>query len=142
MLASSLRRAHARVALVRFASIGSDVVPMSIADRVELDYKRAGKLDELPLRGRPLPDEPDTQAALPLPKNMEMRAEAEMRRGLAAGLLENLAGEGSPLPDRHAADSSLGHAAMQAHARQANASPTDISPSAAAASFLFPGKQR
>ena len=79
-----------------------DAIPMSIADRVEAEAVRKGTLSNLSGAGKPLPEEKSTQVHVAsLPKNMEGRAEAEMRRAERAGLLKNLGGEGQPLAERH-----------------------------------------
>ena len=73
-----------RVAARRLCSAAhrvDDMIPMSIADRVEAEAVRRGTFSELSGRGKPLPEEKTTQAHVAsLPKNLEGRAEAEMRR--------------------------------------------------------------
>ena len=78
---------------------------MTIADRKEQQAVMQGSFDHLSGKGKPLSDDPNrSQAHIgALPKNMEGRAEAEMRRAAQAGLLSNLAGEGKPLSDEHQA---------------------------------------
>ena len=44
-----------------------------------------------------------------------------MRKGLAAGLLDNLHGKGEALPERHVADSTKGAAAIQQHIAKSGA---------------------
>mmetsp|Transcript_9366 Transcript_9366/g.18953 ORF Transcript_9366/g.18953 Transcript_9366/m.18953 type:complete len:119 (+) Transcript_9366:52-408(+) len=112
-----LRRKYAG-ALRRFSTF-EDVMPMSIADRVEQAAIRKGAFEGLRGKGKPLPEEdPDSQVHVAqLSKNIEGRAEAEMRRASIAGLLDNLGGQGKPLPDSHGRDSSMGQVAIQHHAQ-------------------------
>ena len=51
------------------------------------------------------------------------QAEAEMRRASATGMLDNLGGEGKPLPESHGRDSSTGQAAIQRPSRVAKRRP-------------------
>ena len=102
---------------LRRLSTFEDVTPMTIADRVEQAAVRKGAFAGLRGRGKPLPEEDsDSQVHVAqLSKNIEGRAEAEMRRASATGLLDNLGGEGQPLPESHGRDSSMGQAAIQHH---------------------------
>ena len=121
--ASSLRRGLARVAF-------DDCIPMSIADRAEADAVKRGSLSQLSGRGKPLKENTNSQAhILSLSKNMEGRAEAEMRRAVQTGMLRNLAGEGEPLDEerqlRAAAAGSSGMSVqdrIQDHVRKSAAS--------------------
>ena len=99
-------------------TIGTDMTPMSIADRVEADALKSGKLENLKGKGQPLDLDRETQG-MPLPKNMEARAEYEMRTAERNGMLSNLGHEGKPLPDRHVGDSRQTMAAISQHAQQA-----------------------
>ena len=75
---------------------------MTISDRVEAEAVRRGTFTGLSGRGKPLPAERESQAHIGgVPKNMEARAEAEMRRAERAGMLKGLGGEGKPLEERH-----------------------------------------
>ena len=121
MLATALRHSLRRPppALgARALAIGTDMTPMSIADRVEADALKSGKLANLKGHGEPLDLERETQG-MPLPKNMEARAEYEMRTAERNGMLSNLGHEGKPLPDRHVSDSRQNMAAVSRHAQQA-----------------------
>ena len=99
-----LRVSVSRLPAVRrmLCTMGDGPIPMSIADRVEAEAVRKGAFKNLSGKGKPLPENSESQAYVAsLPKNMEARAEAEMRRADRAGLLKGLGGEGEPLPDRH-----------------------------------------
>lgn len=77
---------------------------MSIADRVEAAAVKRGTLSNLPGQFKPLPEERQTQVHIStVPKNMEARAEAEMKRADRAGMLKGLGG--GALAERHAVGS-------------------------------------
>ena len=86
---------------------------MSISDRIEKAALKQGKLDHLRGHGQPLPDEPESQAHTTLPRNLEARAEYEMRAAIARGELDELAGRGQPMRDAYTAEAS--EAAMHHH---------------------------
>ena len=81
------------------------------------------QLNRLHLTGKPLPEAPADTAmhASSLPKNMEARAEFEMRKFASRGLLDGLEGEGEPLPYRHNIESSSAHSAIQQHVQKSSA---------------------
>lgn len=89
----------------KVASTFDDMIPMTIADRIEQQAVTAGTFENLSGSGKPLSQDPNhTQVHIgALPKNMDARAEAEMRRAVHSGLLKDLAGEGKPISDEHAA---------------------------------------
>ena len=94
---------------------------MSIADRVERAAVKQGALRGLSGEGKPLTANPDSQAHVAsLPRNMEARAEGEMRAYERNGWLSNklLGGKDKPLPDSHFRDARLAQAAIQSHAQQ------------------------
>jgi hypothetical protein len=76
--------------------------PMTVADRVMAEAVERGELSGLEGEGRPLSGENSQAHVAALPKNMEARAEAEMRRYARAGLLDSLGGQGEPLPEERA----------------------------------------
>ena len=66
-----------------------------------------------------------------------------MRRASATGLLDNLGGEGQPLPESHGRDSSMGQAAIQQLRRVARRGPGTQHPGARLSPFcrgLTPGR--
>ena len=96
-----------------------DVTPMSIADRVEQQAVKSGQFDKLRGKGKPLPDEdPESQVHMAqLSKNLEGRAESEMRR--AGAMLREISAErkGEALAESHGRDSSMAQASIQQHAQ-------------------------
>ena len=58
-----------------------------------------------------------------------------MRRASATGLLDNLGGEGQPLPESHGRDSSMGQAAIQQLRRVARRGPGAQHPGARLSPF-------
>mmetsp|Transcript_5703 Transcript_5703/g.17130 ORF Transcript_5703/g.17130 Transcript_5703/m.17130 type:complete len:127 (-) Transcript_5703:263-643(-) len=107
---------QARRLLSSTARIVDDVLPMTIADRVEAEAVRRGTLAKLSGRGKPLKEERESQAHIGgMPKNMEARAEAEMRRAERSGMLKNLGGEGAPLEQRHVVGAVSQQRAIQNH---------------------------
>ena len=58
-----------------------------------------------------------------------------MRRASATGLLDNLGGEGQPLPESHGRDSSMGQAAIQQLRRVAKLGPGGQHPGAQLSPF-------
>ena len=122
MIATAARRRRSRpppalCARALSNTIGTDMTPMSIADRVEAEALKSGKFERLQGHGQPLDLERETQG-MPLPKNMEARAEYEMRTAERNGYLSNLGHEGKPLPDRHVTDSRQSMATISQHAQQ------------------------
>lgn len=112
-----------RLAARRMCTVASqnDAIPMTIADRRMADAVRKGTLSNLPGQGKPLPEGRETQVHIgSLPKNMEARAEAEMRRAESAGMLTGLGGEGEPLPEKHyvSGNSSSQQAVIQQHVQR------------------------
>ena len=106
---------------VRRLCIGEDVTPMSIADRVEREAVRKGALSGLSGKGKPLNPNPDSQAHVAnLHKNMEARAESEMRAYERSGGLSDkvLGGKDQPLPEGHFRDSGRAQAAIRSHVQQ------------------------
>eukprot|EP00964_Phaeocystis_antarctica_P131113 scaffold94974_cov60-Phaeocystis_antarctica.AAC.10 len=65
-----------------------------------------------------------------------------MRRASATGLLDNLGGEGQPLPESHGRDSSMGQAAIQQPRRVGRRGPGAQRPSAQRPSAQRPSAQR
>ena len=109
-VAAKLRPVGGASALRRMATKPShidDIIPMSIADRAMAAAVKSGSLSKLEGEGKPLRNDPETSQVHigAMPKNMEGRAEAEMRRAAHVGLLNNLAGEGAPLDEEYQARS-------------------------------------
>ncbi|EOD15619.1 hypothetical protein EMIHUDRAFT_103150 [Emiliania huxleyi CCMP1516] len=83
---------------------------------VQAEAVRRGTLAKLSGRGKPLKEERESQAHIGgMPKNMEARAEAEMRRAERSGMLKNLGGEGAPLEQRHVVGAVSQQRAIQNH---------------------------
>jgi len=82
--------------------VTDDLIPMTIADRAMAAAEKKGALKNLSGAGKPLTYENTQAHVTALPKNIEARAEAEMRRAARTGLLSNLGGEGEPLPEERA----------------------------------------
>ena len=114
-------RFSSRRLLSSAARVIDDAIPMTIADRVEAEAVRRGTFSQLSGRGKPLPEDRESQAHVGnMPKNMEARAEAEMRRADRAGMLKNLGGEGQPLEERHviSGNSASQQQVIQQHVQQ------------------------
>ena len=96
-----------------------DAIPMSISDRLEAEALKKGTFDKLSGRGKPLSQEGPSQTYIAsLPKNMEARAEAEMRRAERSGLLSNLGFQNEALPEKHVTASGRSQSAIQSHVQQ------------------------
>ena len=99
--------------------LADDLIPMSRADRMMQQSKQ--QLKGLKGEGKPLRDDPDSQVHIAsFSKNMEARAEAEMRHAARQGMLQDLAGEGEPLRERHVipGESGGGQTRIQNHVKR------------------------
>ena len=118
-----LIRRRARAALLRLPS-GQlhrlparfiEYQPMTIADRRMADAVQSGALSGLSGEGKPLAEQTTTQVlTASLSKNMEARAEAEMRRYSASGFLKDLGG----LTENEAAERALHGVATRANSQE------------------------
>ena len=111
--------AHGLRRLASSVNLIDDAIPMSISDRLEAEALKKGTFDQLSGRGKPLSQEGPSQTYIAsLPKNMEARAEAEMRRAERSGLLSNLGFQNEALPEKHVTASGRSQAAIQSHVQQ------------------------